>query len=299
MKYYLGIDGGGTRTTAAVSDEQGNILLKKAGKTINFYSVGMEACRNNLSDIIAGIYSELGQIEFAAAFIGCSALDDEADAELISRLCGGIIKAEKIGMNSDVYIALKSVGDAFCPCAAICGTGSMVIAQDETGGTQVTGGWGHIIGDEGSGYQIAISALKACCELCDKDEKSPLLDKAAEYFGVEEFRKAIDKIYSPETTKDVIAGFASDVAVLADEGNSYAVEIVKTQAQAFARTIMILLDRIKSCSVLGLYGGVFQHNASFTKEVGRVIGEKYPGVEIRLLDIPPEESALELARKMN
>ena len=42
MKYYLGIDGGGTRTTAAVSDENGNVLFKAVGKSINFYSVGFE-----------------------------------------------------------------------------------------------------------------------------------------------------------------------------------------------------------------------------------------------------------------
>lgn len=299
MKYYLGIDGGGTRTTAAVSDEQGNILLRKTGRTINFYSVGMDACRDNLKAIIDQIDNELGEIIFSAAFIGCSALDNAADDELIQRLCGGIIRAEKIGMDSDVFIALKSVGKAVCPCAAICGTGSMVIAEDENGSTQVTGGWGHIIGDEGSGYQIAVSAFKACCELCDKNEDSPLLDKAAEYFGVSDFRKAIDIIYSEETTKDVLAGFAACVAALADEGNETALEIVRAQAAAFAKTIMILLERIKRCSVLGLYGGVFQHNASFTGEVKSIIGEKYPEIEIRLLEIPPEESALALAREMN
>ena len=52
MKYYLGIDGGGTRTTAAVSDESGNIIAKAVGKTINFYAVGMEASRKNLAEII-------------------------------------------------------------------------------------------------------------------------------------------------------------------------------------------------------------------------------------------------------
>ena len=55
MKYYLGIDGGGTRTTAAVSDESGKLILKKAGKTINFYSVGMETARNNLDSLIKEI----------------------------------------------------------------------------------------------------------------------------------------------------------------------------------------------------------------------------------------------------
>ena len=68
MKYYLGIDGGGTRTTAAVSDENGNVLFKAVGKSINFYSVGMEKARENLKNDISDIYKNLGQIEFYSAF---------------------------------------------------------------------------------------------------------------------------------------------------------------------------------------------------------------------------------------
>lgn len=298
MEYYLGIDGGGTRTTAAVSDKNGNILIKEVGKTINFYSVGMELARTNLSAIIEKIEEKLGKICFSGAFIGCSALDDEADAELTEKLCGGVINAQELKIHSDVYIALKAVGEAVCPCAAICGTGSMVIAEDENGETQITGGWGHTVGDEGSALAIALRAFRLCCQLCDRGEASPLLDSANAFFGVDDFRKSIDIIYSPETTKDVLAGFAADVGRLAASGDEIALNIIATEAVSFADTVLILLDRIKKCSVLGLYGGVFQHNKSFVKYFSDKIKAKYPTITIKLLDIPPEESALELARKL-
>ena len=70
MKYYLGIDGGGTRTTAAVSDENGNVLFKAVGKSINFYSVRREQARENLKNVINDIYKNIGGIEFDSAFIG-------------------------------------------------------------------------------------------------------------------------------------------------------------------------------------------------------------------------------------
>ncbi len=298
MKYYLGIDGGGTRTTAAVSDENGNIILKEVGKTINFYSVGMETARANLAAIIEGIEERIGKIYYSGAFIGCSALDDEADNELTEKLCAGVINAEKIKIHSDVYIALKAVGEAVCPCAAICGTGSMAIAEDENGNTQITGGWGHTIGDEGSALGISLRALRLCCQLCDRGEAHPLLERANAFFGVSDFRKAIDKIYSPETTKDVLAGFAADVGRLASNGDETALNIIATEAENFAETVLILLDRVKKCSVLGLYGGVFQHNESFVKSFSEKIKAYYPDIIIKLLDIPPEESALELARKL-
>ena len=298
MKYYLGIDGGGTRTTAAVSDEKGSILLKVTGKTINFYSVGMETARANLAALMQSIENKLGKISFSGAFIGCSALDDEADEELTRKLCGGVINAQKLKIHSDVYIALKAVGEAVCPCAAICGTGSMAIAEDENGNTQITGGWGHTVGDEGSALGISLRALRICCQLCDRGEASPLLESANAFFGVDDFRKAIDIIYSPETTKDVLAGFAEQVGKLAAKGDKTALAIISTEAELFAETVLILLDRVKKCTVLGLYGGVFQHNESFVKTFSKKIKAEYPDITIRLLNMPPEESAIELARNL-
>ena len=296
MKYYLGIDGGGTRTTAAVSDENGKIIIKKQGKTINFYSVGMKTARNNLDSLVSEICKELDCDGFEGVFVGCSALDDKADEATLKALCGNI-RTKAIEMNSDLYIALKSMGDIECPCVAVCGTGSMAIGTDKDGNTVVSGGWGHIIGDEGSGYALAINALKVCCELCDQGEASPLLDAAESYFGVSDFRKAIDIIYSPETTKDALAGFAADIGKLAQTDNT-AKDIVISEAKAFAKTVLILLDKIGCCSALGLYGGIFVHNSFFTEAFKSNIKSVYPDIDIKLLTVPPEESALELARNL-
>ena len=102
MKHYLGIDGGGTKTTAVVADEKGKILFRAQGKSINFYGVGMEKARENLAVIITEIQEKTGIEDFYSAFIGCSALDTEADKKTIDALCGGIINAEKIGMKLEI-----------------------------------------------------------------------------------------------------------------------------------------------------------------------------------------------------
>ncbi len=298
MKYFLGIDGGGTKTTAAVSDENGNIILKSVGKTINFYSVGMEKARNNLAEIIKEINSSLGNTDFESAFVGCSALDDEADSKMLEALCGGIIESKKLRMNSDVYVALKSVENAVCPCVAICGTGSMAIGEDESGKIVVKGGWGHILGDEGSAYSIAVDALKCCCNFHDRNSKDELLDAACEYFGVSDFRKAIDVIYSENTKKDYIAGFAENVGELADKNNITAKGIIVKQAQNFTTPIYWLLTDVKNCSVLALYGGLFQHNKLFRDVFIREMKTEYPDLRIELLTVPPEEGALKIAREM-
>lgn len=296
MKYYLGIDGGGTRTTAAVSDENGNILFKESGKTINFYSVGMEKATQNLNEIICRVSDKLDTDIFEGVFIGCSALDSEADTQTLNALCDSI-KTKKIAMNSDLYIALKSVESSTCPCVAICGTGSMATGEDENGNLINAGGWGHIIGDEGSGYAIAVNALKKCCELCDENQSSPLLENAVSFFNVDDFRKIIDVIYSEESTKDYIAGFASVVGKLCDI-DSDARQIVTEQAHSFAKTTLILLRKVKHCPVLGLFGGVFMHNLLFREVFQSDIKAEFPDIKLQLLTTPPEEGALKLAREL-
>ncbi|MBQ4626938.1 MAG: hypothetical protein IJB45_06790 [Clostridia bacterium] len=298
MKYYLGIDGGGTRTTAAVCDENGEIVLKVIGKTINFYSVGLESSRNNLDEIIKDIINILGNICFEAAFVGCSALDGEADNETVSALCGGIINSRKTKMNSDVYVALKSVEAQACHCVAVCGTGSMAIGENANGKIVVKGGWGHIIGDEGSAYSIAVNALKRCCELSDEGVTNTLTKSAVDYFGVSDFRKAIDIIYSCDTTKDIIAGFAAYVGKNAENADADSERIIISEAKSFSKTVICLLNELDDCSLLSLYGGVFQHNTLFRNTFSDEIKAVNPDIRISLLDVPPEEGALRIARKM-
>ncbi len=297
MKYYLGIDGGGTRTTAAVSDEKGDVLFKAVGKSINFYSVGMEKSRENLSVVINEIYKNLGQIEFESAFIGCSALDNKATEETTTALCDGIINAKKIGMNSDVFVALASSGEDKCRIVAICGTGSIVTGIDENGNVKTKGGWGHIIGDEGSAYSIAVNSLKASAMLYDEGQKTPLIKCAGEYFEVDDFRQAIDKIYSQETTKDVLADFAKNVGEIAEE-DFVAKTVILNEAHYFAKTVLALLNEMRNCTLLSLYGGVFQNNELFKTSFIDDIKEFHSDLKIQMLTLPPEEGALKIAREM-
>ena len=292
MKYYLGIDGGGTKTTAVVSDETGKILCKKEGKTINFYGVGMEKARENLLDVVKAIENELGEITFSSAFIGCSALDSEADEEITEALCGGIIKSEKIGMNSDLYVALKS---ANANAVAVCGTGSMAIGEKEDGEIIIKGGWGHILGDEGSAYSISLKALKLLATLCDKGEENELFLSALDFFGVNDFRGVIDVVYSEKNGKDYIASFGKIIGELAEKGNTDALKIIKKEATAFGETVKALIKDLGKAENLSLYGGVFENNGIFRDEFIKLIKEEYPQIEISLLTTPPEEGALKVA----
>lgn len=295
VNYYLGIDGGGTKTTAAVADEDGNIICRVVGKTLNFYAVGMAVCRENLKAILKEIEDKCKISLYTAAFIGCSALDAKADDETISALCSGIINAEKIGMDSDTFIALKASNGN---CIAICGTGSMAIGEKSTDEIIIKGGWGHILGDEGSAYSISLSALRKCCLLCDKNACSPLLDEAKIYFKTEDFRKIIDVIYSPETTKDYIAGFASCVGALAENGDFSASAIIKNEALAFSEAVKTLITEFDAPAHLSLHGGVLKNNTLFREIFCAELEKAFDNICIDILSTPAEEGALKAAMEL-
>ena len=150
MKYYIGVDGGGTKTTAAVGDEKGNLLFKVTGKTVNFYGVGMETARENFKEIIDKIKEKAGIERFAGVFIGSSALNGEADEKTVHDFTDGIAEADYIGMNSDVFVALKAMNTDLPHAVVIAGTGSIVAGINGKGEYITRGGWGHIFGDGGS-----------------------------------------------------------------------------------------------------------------------------------------------------
>ena len=94
-----------------------------------------------------------------------------------------------------------------------------------------------------------------------------------------------------------MAGFAADVGKLALTDTA-AQNIITDEAHSFAETVITLLKKIEHCSVLGLYGGIFQNNILFSETFRQDISRVYPQLTTELLTVPPEESALKLAREL-
>lgn len=289
---YLGIDGGGTKTTVAAGDENKNILLKETGATVNFYSVGMEKARENFKEIIDRISEKLGVCEFENVFIGSSALECEANEKIIRDFTDGILNARKIGMNSDLYVALKSAESDGAKIVVISGTGSMAIGEDENGNISKRGGWGHILGDEGSAYSIAVSLLKkAVCEY-DNGSCENLISEICVKLGIENFSHLTDFIYGKDTTKEKIASLSLLVDEKAQNGDLICSEILKNECKALYNTVKPLVCSLGKNTPVFLYGGVFQNSVMFKNEFAELLKNDFPDIDVSLLDTPPENGAL-------
>ncbi|MCL2512712.1 MAG: hypothetical protein FWF08_02320 [Oscillospiraceae bacterium] len=291
--YFLGIDGGGTKTTAKVCDGNGNIITETVGGSINYYGIGTDKARANLSAITKKIGGKTGIFEFRSVFIGLSALYTRATAEELEKLTGGIINSDYIGMDSDLFIALEATGAKGECAVCICGTGSMSAARKADGSIVCRGGYGYILGDEGSAYKIALEGLRRGILAYDDIEEKTALSKAIlDYFKISKMYDIIDLFYDPPMDRDDIARFARVVAGCAGAGDKTAVEITESAAKEIAATVTSLLREFASPIPVGLYGGVFENDAIFNKAFKEELNRLNNGVKAELLPMPPVSGAL-------
>lgn len=296
MKYYLGIDGGGTKTTAIICDENAQLISRFVGESINYNSVGMETARKNLKATVEGVLGS-DDIKLSAAFIGMSAISERADDEFTKKLCEGIIDCPKITMDSDVYIGLEAMRCDGAAAMVISGTGSMAVGRLPDGKIIHTGGWGYILGDEGSGYAMCIDALKAAiCGFEGSAEKTSLTEAILDYYKIDDINKLIDIFYDPPMPRSEIAKLAPVIFKCAENDN-VANTIVINHAQLLANTVSALLLKMPTGTPLGLWGGIFENYEKFRKYFSSTINERFPETKINVLEYAPEYGAVFAAIK--
>ena len=291
---FLGIDGGGSRTTAALFDRDGTFLREACAGSINFYSNPLSDVRDNLASLIRDVCRGTGILSFQSVFIGSSALSGRADADTIRRLTDGILRADVIGMDSDLFIALEAAcRDGVC-AAAICGTGSMAVARDTDGRILHKGGYGYLLGDEGSGYAIALEAVRCALRSADgSGENTTLEDAVRRFFRSPDADALIVRFYDPPIRRQDVAAFLPEVNRCAQSGDACAIRILESQADDFARTVRALLQTLPDDCPLGLWGGVFLHVPRFTAR----FRQAFDGRDVFLLPYPPQLGAVFAAWK--
>lgn len=293
-EYFLGIDGGGSKTTAVVFDENGNFICSACGESINYYSVGLENARLAMTEII----NSLSVKEYTCAFIGMSALNERASAAETERFCGGVIKSDLTVMDSDLFVALEAMNaQGECACI-ISGTGSMAVMRGTDGKISHTGGWGYILGDEGSGYAIGLSGIKAAIKSAENcADETALVGECLKYFSINNIYDLIDLYYEKKVSRKTTAAFARLVNKWAENGDKTAIAIIEAEAEELFRTAYGLLKSAKSDIPVGLWGGIFQNNLLFRKKFTALAAE-HGFRDVRLIDFTPEIGAIFAAYKL-
>lgn len=294
MKYDLliGIDGGGTHSTAAAARPDGRAVAVAYGDGLNYHHIGVEKVRLRMETMVSELCEKTGA-SHPLVCVGMSALDGPADGEILARFTTGLLASGQLDLQSDAYAALMGFTRGRPGMIVICGTGSMMLLLDENGRQHVSGGWGYLLADEGSSYTLAREALLAIIDEYEGlGQPTALTGHALSYFNVSTPRMMIDRIYAPDFTPDRLAGFARYVLREAEAGESVALAILHRTMPKLAAQAAQLLKKAPGVSRVGLYGGVFMNSGAARSCFADTLCQLNAQAEICSLEYPPELGAI-------
>lgn len=295
----IGIDGGGTHSTAAAAWPDGRIAGIAFGDGLNFHNVGIPVVKKRLESMAKELSEKL-DAPVVKVCAGLSALDLPADEETTRHFTGGFFSTEQLDLQSDAYVALMGFMQGEPGVIVICGTGSMLVALDKDGNQHVSGGWGYLLNDAGSGFTLAREGILAAIEYFEGlSSPTPLLQDAMDFFHCIEPRKLIDRIYAPDFTPDQLAAFGRVVLQRADEGDAVSLEIVQRNMKRLAAYAAKMIERHPEAWRTGLYGGVLQHSELARKLFSDFLRQLQPDASVCKLSLPPEIGALVHLFKQN
>jgi N-acetylglucosamine kinase-like BadF-type ATPase len=296
-RYLLGIDGGATKTLAAVLDLEQRAIHVAHGGPSNEDAVGSRSAVAALVDVAeqalarAGITAE----ELAAAVIAVAGTDTEAIVRQVHAAQGEdwIVVNDVVGAWAIATGAQPGIG-------AISGTGSNVFGVGPDGRSWRVGGWGHLLGDEGSGYWLGVESIRAA--LRDRDGSGPptaLSEAAVAFFEVPRVEDVASLVYAKPLTKGEIAAFTVETCRVAEQGDAVARALYRRGAELLATQVVEVANEtglIHAPSFpLGLIGSVFKAGSLFVEPLAAAVHADAPGAQLAVVEMAAVGGSLQLA----
>jgi N-acetylglucosamine kinase-like BadF-type ATPase len=302
---FLGIDGGGSKTSCLIGDET-SVLGAGTGAASNVVRVGEAQARESLATAIRQA-CRVANLEPSQINSVCVGLAGAARPEIIelvrgmvSEVTAGKIKPEEIAVVGDMIIALEAAFGRGPGVIVIAGTGSIAYGRNHEGQTARAGGWGFAISDEGSGHWIGRTAVAAAIGAWDEHSARnvPLIEillKSWHLASIEQLVPAANATPPPD-----FAALFPSVLSLADSGDRIARDVLNQAGTQLASLAGVLFRRLfpNSHAVpVAMSGGVFGSSALVRQVFYNCLCSEHPNAALNPSVIEPVRGALELARK--
>lgn len=275
-RYVIGVDAGGTKTTA-----QAFLLPDGAPLSVTTGAFGNVTVDFNegLAHIIETTDALIEQTDGTCAFlcVGCAGVETGDKKARMQAALNAHYPELSVFVTNDAALALYGALKGADGVLVIAGTGSIGYAKVGNE-TFRAGGWGHLLGDKGSGYSIVIDAFMHITRAFDtRHPDTPLVRAVFDALGITELRALIDFTY--KSTKGEIAALMPLIERLADEGDEECRSILNDAADALA-DLAILLCRQNNLSAVAVSGSVLTKCKRVFDRFSRTLHEQIDGVTI-------------------
>lgn len=296
--YFLGIDGGGTKTEALICNESGCIVGRGISGPSNPLFISKQAAFDNIRKAIESAvkcYDGDMRLDSAAVCIpGIKRYRDEVQSQLISDCRKVYIDADEL--NAFYGALAKPYG-----IVVVAGTGSFAMGINKKGEKANLGGWGPLIGDEGSGYHIGISCLQSVVrEYEGAGMKTSLTPKIKKHLCLKDIPELRKVIYTSEFDRKTIGDLSRIVHESALEGDTAAIEIITEAAGHLAELVNRTVKRLgmhDSEYDVVLTGGVRKFGDLILKPFSELISKSNANLNVAAPKLVPAAGALMIAMK--
>lgn len=302
MPYFVALDGGGTKTECWVGDET-RVLGQASGPTVKLMNVGERAATEALRSVVR---EALGAAAVAGDSIACTCfgLAGSSSTEVqawAKRTLAELVSGELI-ITGDEQIALDAAFHGGPGVLVIAGTGSHVTGRCADGTTVGAGGWGPVLGDEGSGSWIGLEAIRASLRARDRAVETCLLREIQQKWQLDNLPSLVAKANLRE--RPDFASLASVVATCADQGDALAQGVLDHAGEELATQVSLVISKMRA-------EGCFEGDAQRVAFAGSVLGKiarvlrameehlhvAWPEISVDATAVQPLEGALWRARR--
>jgi N-acetylmuramic acid 6-phosphate etherase len=275
MQLLLGVDGGGSKTTAAIAlvgePAEPQILGRGAGPASNPRRVGFDAAYDAIEQAVDSAFTSAGlsRRPVSAACLGIAGCGRPVEREQLRNWAWSNSLANRVAVVHDALPVLA----AGCPqgvgIALIAGTGSLAYGRSSNGAIARAGGWGYAFGDEGSGYWIGIESLRAVTQAADgRGPATRLTDAFLATLGLSEPSQLVETLVQSMLDVARIASLAPLAIEAAAQGDDVARAIISQAANELASMVKSVARKLDLKSFdLALAGGLLSSTTPLASEV--------------------------------
>ncbi|MTI71234.1 MAG: hypothetical protein FH751_13370 [Firmicutes bacterium] len=287
MRYIIGIDGGGTKTLGYIANLKGSILGYHLSGPSNYHSVGKTNAKKALEDVINSLCDDndikLKDVEIIS--LGLAGVDRKEDKNVVMDILKSINHSSTILINNDAKTSLVGANGSIEGVITICGTGSISLGINSTGELIRAGGWGHIIGDEGSGYDIGKKALIAVAKACDKRGEETLLTEAIKkHLKIKKTDEIISYVYNNTNSKEKIAQLAPIVIKCFEANDEVSKQIIENAVWDLIQITETVINQLFNKNekiTISLAGGIFNNVSVIRDTFERKLKKRFSNLHIQ------------------
>jgi len=302
MKYIIGFDCGATKSECAVADLSGKILFREKSDPANFLVIGVKQASANIISLIKRCSVKLNGSEFEMIVIGAAGAGRKEDAEKLRKAIIKKLKDEKIFVKSliiigDHEIALKAAFPNSPGCILIAGTGSIIYGKDSKNKIHRIGGFGRMIGDEGSGHSIGRKGLQVVSKHLDgRNKKTKILELLDKKHKINSSEELIKKVYKENFD---VASVAEIVLHAAAKKDRTALRILDEESDELIDHIKAILQKMRVKKInISFAGSLLTNKNVYSNMLKKKIKASLPSVKIVKPKFSPVEGAILIAKEM-